>query len=278
MNLQVCEIRRPDERRKVVDDDVIDIRLTTSPRYWNRLHPLRGKRRRILLVEMLALHTIRISLQGHGSVVQVWQKPLRDTNVVVDDMCFGYTCRRVKKLIEVGYGHVHALDVQRLLACRLPCHCGFQGTTALARDKEAGAPAPAGVAGVIVGLWTKLRTWTINTDIPSSPIPTLAIRTAADASIRIADRRTSFPASPRCSHSSDNTAKKEVRSRSHVLSHDAAAEATAHRFTKSRVQSPFGGNAVLPSELLIALPLERFAADRSLACVFPPKRVLPTVT
>jgi hypothetical protein len=55
----------------------------------------------LLLVEEEAVHTIRISLQGDRAVFQMRQKHRRDANVVVDDLPFRKTRRRIQHLIEV---------------------------------------------------------------------------------------------------------------------------------------------------------------------------------
>ncbi len=68
MLFDIAKIRRPDERRAVVAEDVIDVPATLAARHCKSLHPRGRMLRSVLFVEMLCLNALRVAFQSQRSV------------------------------------------------------------------------------------------------------------------------------------------------------------------------------------------------------------------
>ena len=101
VQLEVSEIRRPNERRQILGKAIIHhavIALTPDPGCF---HPLGPMHRTILFVEKLAFDTIGITFHGERPIFQMWQEHRRNTNVVVDYLSFCEPDLRIKHLVEI---------------------------------------------------------------------------------------------------------------------------------------------------------------------------------
>ena len=75
VQLEVGQVREPDERRQVVGEQKS---ISLSPAVTRGRHPVRAVRRALLLVEVLALDAVRVALQRQRPVAQVrQQRPAR---------------------------------------------------------------------------------------------------------------------------------------------------------------------------------------------------------
>ena len=101
MELERRDVRRPRERRAVVDQDVINVRATFAPRDRKRLHPFRGKRRRVLFVKDFAVDPVRIPLQCDRPVAKMRQEKRRDLKVVINDVELGELACVIENLIRI---------------------------------------------------------------------------------------------------------------------------------------------------------------------------------
>ena len=71
MLFDIAKIRRPDERRTVVAEDVIDVSATLAARHGAALHPRRRVLRSVLFVKMLSGDALRMTIQSQRPVAQM---------------------------------------------------------------------------------------------------------------------------------------------------------------------------------------------------------------
>jgi hypothetical protein len=109
VQLEVGQVGEPDQRGEVVADHEVD-RLAAK---LDRLgaHPLGAMRGGLLLVEVPALHAVRIALERERAVAQVRQHGRRDARVVVDHLPLGEAHPGVHDLVEVRQREPAALDL-----------------------------------------------------------------------------------------------------------------------------------------------------------------------
>ena len=88
MDLEISHIRRPYQRRKVVDQDVVDHRFTGATADRESSYPGRCERRGILFVKMLACNTVGEALERDRPIPQVGQNIWRDAPVEINDLAF----------------------------------------------------------------------------------------------------------------------------------------------------------------------------------------------
>ena len=101
MYLEIRKIRQPSQSGAVVDQDVSDVGSTAPPRHWKGFYPCRRELRRIFLVKMLSVNSVRITLERDGPVFQVRKEEAGDANVIIDDLALGES-RRVQHLFQIG--------------------------------------------------------------------------------------------------------------------------------------------------------------------------------
>jgi hypothetical protein len=109
VQLEVGQVREPDQRREVVADAEVDRLRAQLDRL--RAHPLRAVRGTLLLVEVPALDAVGIALEGERAVAQVRQHRGRDAGVVVDHLTLGEPHRGIHHLVQVRQREPPALDV-----------------------------------------------------------------------------------------------------------------------------------------------------------------------
>ena len=96
MQLDVSEIREPDQRGPVLRERVVDVADLAG------LDPLGSVRGRLLLVEVLGVDAVRIALERERPIVQVGQHGGRDAGVVRDEVAFRESGLRKQHFVPVG--------------------------------------------------------------------------------------------------------------------------------------------------------------------------------
>ena len=103
MDLEAREVRRPDEGRKIVDDDVANVGAGCfAARYGNSFDPRGSESRGIFLVERIAENTFRKALEGNRTILKMGEEKLRNANVIIDYLRLRELLARVKDFVEVG--------------------------------------------------------------------------------------------------------------------------------------------------------------------------------
>ena len=105
VQLERGQVGGPDERGEVVDHDVVDgLAVLAAPghRQPHGPDPLRRAAGGVLREEPLAVHTVRVALEGDRPVAQMWQQDVGDAGVVVDDLALGEPGLGIEHLVEVG--------------------------------------------------------------------------------------------------------------------------------------------------------------------------------
>ena len=92
-------VRRPRERRGIIDEDVSDRRhrrITSRDRKGP--HPVRREARRILFVKRFSIDAIRKSFQRHRAIAKVGEQERRDPQAIVDYLSLGKFCAWIETL------------------------------------------------------------------------------------------------------------------------------------------------------------------------------------
>ena len=112
MELDVGQVRQPDQRRAILRQRVVDIADLAG------LDPLGAVGRRLLLVEVLLIYAIRIALQRQGPIAQMRDEGGRRARVVGDQIALGEPDLRKEDLVPVGDLQRPAVDGDRQRALR----------------------------------------------------------------------------------------------------------------------------------------------------------------
>jgi hypothetical protein len=73
-----------------------------SSGYRESLHPGRSVIRRLFLIEVLPLDSIRVPLKRQRAITQMRQNDISDFSVKCDDLCFRSPGSRKKQLVQIG--------------------------------------------------------------------------------------------------------------------------------------------------------------------------------
>src|SRR5579875_928267 len=99
MEFDTGRIGAPDQRREIVNEDVLNVRATRAPRHRESLDPIGSKARDLLFIENLTVDSIWEPFESNGAVQEMRQKKLRNADVVIDDLPFGKSAFGVEDLV-----------------------------------------------------------------------------------------------------------------------------------------------------------------------------------
>jgi hypothetical protein len=104
VQLEVGQVREPDDRRQVVADAEVD--ELRAHRHSLAPDPIGSMGRTLLLVEVPALDTVGIALERQRAIAQMRQQDRRDARVVLDDLALGEPRLGVHHLVQVREGEL----------------------------------------------------------------------------------------------------------------------------------------------------------------------------
>ena len=113
MLFDVTEICRPEERRAVVAEHVVDVRPALTAWHRRSLHPRRRVFGRVF-VKMLAGNAVRVALQRQRPVAQMRDNRLSDLRVERDNLTLRIAALRIENLVEIGDGQFPSFDFDLL--------------------------------------------------------------------------------------------------------------------------------------------------------------------
>src|SRR5947207_2706304 len=156
MELERRELGKPDERRAVVAQAVVDLALVSPAPDRGRLDPVGSVARAALLVEEARLDAVRIALQRQRALLKVREDDVGQPGVVVDHLTLREPGRGPQHLVEVGelepaavdfylaaLALLRDLDLPWELLAREP---DFEPDPDLARERRFWPPSPSAPA------------------------------------------------------------------------------------------------------------------------------------
>jgi hypothetical protein len=102
MQLQVCNVGAPYQRRQIVGADIADGLAASLPGYIGGMEPFRRMLGRVLFVKRLSAHAIREPFHRHQALPIVRKHPWRDTDIVIDDLSLVESVSRIERLVEIA--------------------------------------------------------------------------------------------------------------------------------------------------------------------------------
>src|SRR2546422_11425406 len=90
-----------DQRLDVVRDEVLNVALRILAPDRNRLNPVRHESWGVLLIERLAVDSVRIPREHDGAILQIWKQPRSHRTVILDEISLRVTFLGPEDLIEV---------------------------------------------------------------------------------------------------------------------------------------------------------------------------------
>src|SRR5579864_6164649 len=86
VNFQTGQVRAPNQRREVINQEVPDGRSAATPWHGKGPYPFGLERRCILCIKKLAVDTVGIALERDRQVLEMRQDERRDASVIVDNL------------------------------------------------------------------------------------------------------------------------------------------------------------------------------------------------
>ena len=124
MEFDIREIRRPNERRKVLCETVIHPLIVAGTPDLRGVDPVGTVRRTVLLIEVHSIDAVRIALQGERSSAKMGQQYGRDAHVIVDHLALGESSVGPEDFAKVGDPDLFTGDVYDLFfACHEILRC-----------------------------------------------------------------------------------------------------------------------------------------------------------
>ena len=102
VEFEIRKIRGPDKCSQVVQNTIVDaLSFVLLAGNCCGLNPFRPVNRALFFVEENSFHTVWVPLQSDRSVFEVWHQHRRNSNVVVDNVCFCESAARIEYLLEI---------------------------------------------------------------------------------------------------------------------------------------------------------------------------------